>query len=141
MVSTSASRSTFRRQARRSYQRHDRRPGLERRDQPGAVVRSTTRETAYSRAFREIFKFIAGREPERLKIIPQPKVRLSGPVTGTPGGVQNNRPVAGAAVEVFRVAPDSGEWIGAAIHTSKTAADGRWGPAEVDPRLAARNRG
>jgi len=67
------------------------------------VVRSTTRETAYSRAFREIFKFIAGREPERLKIIPQPKVRLSGPVTGTPGGVQNNRPVAGAAVEVFRV--------------------------------------
>jgi hypothetical protein len=92
------------------------------------------RETAYSpRAFREIFKFIAGREPERLSIIPEAQVKLSGLVTGTPGGVQTNRPVAGASVEMFRVTPDSGERIGAAIHSSQTAADGRWGPAEVDP--------
>ena len=92
------------------------------------------RETAYSpRAFREIFKFIAGREPDRLGITPQAQVKLSGLVTGTPGGVPTNRPVAGASVEVFRVAPDTGERIGAAIHTSQTGADGRWGPAAVDP--------
>jgi len=92
------------------------------------------RETAFSpRAFREIFKFIAGREPDRLGITPEPKVRLSGLVTGTPGGVQTNRPVAAATVELFRVAPDSGERIGAAVHSSQTSADGRWGPAEVDP--------
>src|SRR6201994_3957475 len=92
------------------------------------------RETAYSpRAFREIYKFIIGREPERLEIVPEKDVKLSGLVTGTPGGVQTNRPVADAVVEVFRVAPDSGERIGAAIHSSKTGADGHWGPATVDP--------
>jgi pimeloyl-ACP methyl ester carboxylesterase len=92
------------------------------------------RETAFHpRAFREIFKFIAGREPERVAIVPEAPVKLSGLITGTPGGVQTNRPVAGAGVEVFRVAPDTGERIGAAIHSSQTAADGRWGPVQVDP--------
>jgi Lipase C-terminal domain len=60
-------------------------------------------------------------------------VKLSGLVTATPGGVATNRPVAGASVEMFRVSPDTGERIGGAIHTSQTAADGRWGPAKVDP--------
>ena len=92
------------------------------------------RETAYSpRAFREIYKFIAGREPDRIAITPEAEVRLSGLVTGTPGGVQTNRPVAGASVEIYRVSADTGERIGGAIHTSQTGADGRWGPAKVDP--------
>jgi pimeloyl-ACP methyl ester carboxylesterase len=92
------------------------------------------RETAYHpRAFREIYKFIAGREPDRIAVVPEAEVRLGGVVTGTPGGVQTNRPVAGAAVEVFRVSPESGERIGGAIHTSQTGSDGRWGPAQVDP--------
>jgi hypothetical protein len=92
------------------------------------------RETAFHpRAFREIYKFIAGREPERIAITPEAEVRLSGLVTGTPGGVQTNRPVAGASVEVFRVSPDTGERIGGTVHTSQTGADGRWGPALVDP--------
>jgi pimeloyl-ACP methyl ester carboxylesterase len=95
------------------------------------------RETAFSpRAFREIYKFIAGREPERIAITPEPEVRLSGLVTGTPGGVQTNRPVAGASVEIFRVSPDSGARIGVAVHASQTGADGRWGPAQVDPSWA-----
>jgi pimeloyl-ACP methyl ester carboxylesterase len=92
------------------------------------------RETAYHpRAFREIYKFIAGREPDRIAIVPEAEVRLSGLVTATPGGVATNRPVAGASVEIFRVSPDTGERIGGALHTSQTAADGRWGPAKVDP--------
>jgi len=92
------------------------------------------RETAYSaRAFREIYKFIASSEPERIAIVAEAQVRLSGLVTGTPGGVQTNRPVAGAAVELYRVSAETGERIGGAIHASQTAADGRWGPAEVDP--------
>jgi hypothetical protein len=92
------------------------------------------RETAFHpRAFREIFKFIAGREPALIAIAPEPEVRLSGLVTGTPGGVQTNRPVPGAAVEVHRVSPETGERIGGPIHSSQTAADGRWGPAQVDP--------
>ena len=92
------------------------------------------RETAYSpRAFREIYKFIAGREPDRIAIAPEAEVRLSGLVTGTPGGIQTNRPVAGASVEIYRVSADSGERIGSAIHTSQTGPDGRWGPAKVYP--------
>jgi pimeloyl-ACP methyl ester carboxylesterase len=92
------------------------------------------RETAFHpRAFREIHKFIAGREPDRISIAPEAEVKLSGLVTGTPGGVQTNRPVAGASVEVYRVSPDSGERIGGAVHASQSAEDGRWGPAKVDP--------
>jgi Lipase C-terminal domain len=92
------------------------------------------RETAYSpRAFREIYKFIAGREPDRIAVAPEAEVRLSGLVTDTPGGVQTNRPVTGASVEIYRVSPDSGERLGPAIHASQTGADGRWGPAKVDP--------
>jgi Lipase C-terminal domain/Lipase (class 2) len=92
------------------------------------------RETAFHpRAFREIFKFVAGREPARIAITPEPQVSLSGLVTGTPGGVQTNRPVADATVGIYRVAPETGERIGAALHLSCTKADGRWGPVEVDP--------
>ena len=92
------------------------------------------RETAYHpRAFREIYKFIAGREPDRIAVVPEAEVKLSGLVTGTPGGVQTNRAVAGASVEVYRVSADTGERIGNAIHTSQTGADGRWGPAKADP--------
>src|ERR1700716_1950554 len=92
------------------------------------------RETAFHpRAFREIYKFIAGREPDRIAITPEAEVKLSGLVTGTPGGVQTNRPVAGAAVEIYRVSPDTGERIGGALHASQSAEEGRWGPAQVDP--------
>ena len=92
------------------------------------------RETAFHpRAFREIFKFIAGREPALIAIAPEAEVRLSGLVTGTPDGVQTNRPVSGASVEVYRVSSETGERIGGPIHSSQTSADGRWGPAQVDP--------
>ena len=92
------------------------------------------RETAYHpRAFREIFKFIAGREPDRIEITPEAEVKLSGLVTATPGGVQTNRPLAGASVEIYRVSPETGERLGGAIHVSQSAEDGRWGPAQVDP--------
>ncbi|UQR63822.1 hydrolase [Bradyrhizobium sp. C-145] len=92
------------------------------------------REVAFHpRAFREIYKFIAGREPTRIAIVPEPSVKLSGLVTGTPGGVSTNRPVAGATVDVFRVDPETGERKGGALHSSKTGADGRWGPAQVNP--------
>jgi pimeloyl-ACP methyl ester carboxylesterase len=92
------------------------------------------REVAYHpRAFREIYKFIAGQEPSRIEILPEAEVKLSGLVTGTPGGVQTNRPVSGATVEIYRVSPDSGERIGGPVHSSQTGADGRWGPAQVEP--------
>ena len=92
------------------------------------------REVAFHpRAFREIYKFIAGSEPSRIEIMPEAEVKLSGLVTGTPGGVQTNRPVSGARVEIYRVSPESGERTGGPIHSSQTGADGRWGPAQVEP--------
>lgn len=92
------------------------------------------REVAFHpRAFREIYRFIAGREPSRIAIVPEASVRLSGLVTGTPGGVSTNRPVAGATVDIFRVDPETGERKGSAVHSMKTGADGRWGPAQVEP--------
>ena len=95
------------------------------------------REVAFHpRAFREIYKFIAGREPSRIEVVPEAQVELSGLVTGTPGGVVTNRPVAGATIELYRVSPDAGERIGGPIHSSQTGADGRWGPAQVEPGWA-----
>ncbi|KJC43954.1 hydrolase [Bradyrhizobium sp. LTSP885] len=92
------------------------------------------RETAYHpRAFREIYKFIAGREPSRIEIVSEATVKLSGLVTGTPGGLQTNRPVSGASVDIYHVSDDTGERIGGPVHSSQTGADGRWGPAQVDP--------
>ena len=92
------------------------------------------RETAFHpRAFREIYKFIAGREPSRIEIVPETEVKLSGLVTGTPGGVVTNRPVSGASVEIYRVSAETGERTGGPIHSSQTGADGRWGPAQVEP--------
>ncbi|MFT4278027.1 MAG: hydrolase [Rhodopseudomonas sp.] len=92
------------------------------------------REAAFHpRAFREIYKFIAGQEPERIAIAPETAVQLSGLVTATPGGVPTNRPVADARVEVYRVDPDSGEWIGAALFDGRSGPDGRWGPVDTQP--------
>jgi pimeloyl-ACP methyl ester carboxylesterase len=92
------------------------------------------REIAFHpRAFREIYKFIAGSEPARLDIVSEPQVTLDGQVTGFPGGVPTNRPVTDATVEVYRVAPGTGERLGAPVHRRVTGADGRWGPAKVEP--------
>jgi lipase len=92
------------------------------------------REVAFHpRAFREIYKFIAGQEPSRIEILPELEVKLSGLVTGTPGGVVTNRPVSGATVEIYRVSPETGERTGGPVHSSQSGADGRWGPAQVEP--------
>ncbi len=92
------------------------------------------REVAFHpRAFREIYKFIAGREPSFIAIQPEREVRISGLVTGTPGGAPTNRPVSGASVEVYRISAETGARSGEPVYRGQTAADGRWGAADVDP--------
>ncbi|MGY3449248.1 hydrolase [Bradyrhizobium sp. USDA 4353] len=92
------------------------------------------REVAFHpRAFREIYRFIAGREPAFIAVQPEREVRISGLVTGTPGGAPTNRPVAGASVEVYRVSGETGARNGEPVYRGQTGADGRWGPAEIDP--------
>jgi hypothetical protein len=41
--------------------------------------------------------------------------------------------VQDAVVEVFRCDPDTGARLGEALHRRTTGADGRWGPAAVEP--------
>ena len=92
------------------------------------------REVAFHpRAFREMYRFIVGAEPARIAIAPEPRVTLDGLVTGFAGAAPTNRPVAGASVEIYRVSGETGERMGERIHQATTAADGRWGPATVDP--------
>jgi hypothetical protein len=80
-----------------------------------------------------MFRFIAGHEPDRLSVLPETRPVLDGRVTGTPGGVQTNRPVTGAVVEVFQVSAGTGERMGEALHRRTTGEDGRWGPVTVSP--------
>jgi pimeloyl-ACP methyl ester carboxylesterase len=87
------------------------------------------RETATSsRAFREIYKFITGQEPARIAIVQEEYVTLNGKVTGFPGAVPTNRPVAGAVVEVFALSGDTGQRRGDPLHRKQTSDDGIWGP-------------
>ncbi|WP_439595040.1 hydrolase [Falsiroseomonas sp.] len=91
------------------------------------------REVAYHwRAFREQFRFIAGREPERIAPLPEARPALSGLVTQT-RPAPTNRPLAEAEVEVFRTDPATGARIGEALHRRTTGADGAWGPVAVAP--------
>lgn len=87
------------------------------------------REVAFHRfAFREMFREITGRTPERLDPQPEPGPVLDGTVSGYANGAPTNLPVAGATVEVYEVDPGSGLRKGAPRHVRRTATDGRWGP-------------
>jgi pimeloyl-ACP methyl ester carboxylesterase len=87
------------------------------------------RETGYApQAFLEMYRFVTGNDPKTLDIVPEPHPVLDGKVTGFEAGQPTNIAVAGARVEIYEVAPGSGERIGAAAHEKTTAADGQWGP-------------
>lgn len=92
------------------------------------------REVAFHRrAFREMFRVIAGREPERLDPVPEAQPLLDGVVSGFGNGAPTNLPLAGAVVEVYAVDPSSGERLGPPAHRRATAGDGRWGPFTASP--------
>ena len=98
------------------------------------------REVAFHpRAFAEIFRFIAGRDAQRLDIPAQPRPVLNGQVTGSevgspgvpPAWQPTNRPVAGVRVAVWRIGEDGGRV--ARLHEVVTDAGGVWGPVPVAP--------
>jgi triacylglycerol lipase len=85
-------------------------------------------EAAFSHeAFANAFRFVTGRLPHS-DIVPEKTVRLGGKINGLAGITPTNLPVPGARVEIFEVSSATGERLGAPVHTSVTAADGRWGP-------------
>ncbi len=92
------------------------------------------REVAFhSLAFKTMYRFITGREPATLDIVPEPRSILNGIVSGWSNGAPTNLPLQGATVEIFDVDPSSGQRLGEAVHRRTTSADGAWGPFTAKP--------
>lgn len=81
------------------------------------------------RAFEHMWRFLTGDWPVRAAIVPESAPTLDGRLW-TPG---TNLPLAGAQIEVYEVAPSTGERLGSAVHATTTGADGRWGPMPSRP--------
>ena len=100
------------------------------------------RETSFSpKAFEQAYRFITGKAPATLAITPEGSVVLNGKVSGLglnngPGAFVNNLPLTGATVEVFATRADSGERVGAAVHTKLIGAEGLWGPFTADGKAS-----
>ena len=96
------------------------------------------RETSFSaQAFAATYRFITGRAPATLAIVPEDRVVLDGVVSGLgldnrAGDFATNLPLVGATVEVYAVDAASGERRGNAVHTKTIGSDGRWGPFVAD---------
>ena len=96
------------------------------------------RETSFSpKAFAETYRFITGKPPATLAIVPQAPVVLDGTVSGLgldnrQGNFATNLPLVGATVEVYAIDATTGERLGPAVHRKTIGGDGRWGPFVAD---------
>ena len=85
-------------------------------------------------AFSHTYRFITGRPPAHVSVVPEPAVILDGKVTGLlDDGSPTNLPIAGAEVEVYRVAPQSGDRLEGPLYSKVVGPDGRWGPFSGKP--------
>jgi pimeloyl-ACP methyl ester carboxylesterase len=92
------------------------------------------REVAFhSQAFKVLYAFITGQEPETLEVLPQPQPILNGLVSGWANGAPTNLPLAGAQVEIYQVDPLSGRRLGEPVHQRTTTENGAWGPFTAKP--------
>lgn len=98
------------------------------------------RETSFSpAAFAATWRFLTGREPATLEIVPEDRPVLRGKVTGlgvsstdpASGNVSNNLPIPGARVEIHAIDAATGQRTGPAVHTQVVGADGLWGPMQA----------
>ena len=96
------------------------------------------RETAFSpAAFAAAYRFITGRAPATLEVLPEQRVTLAGKVTGlglsstdpASGSFANNLPLPGALLRIFVI--DAGTALRerpTPVYETTVGADGRWGP-------------
>ncbi|HET8746146.1 MAG TPA: alpha/beta fold hydrolase [Ramlibacter sp.] len=100
------------------------------------------RETAFSpAAFGVMWRFLTGKAPATLQVVPEERVVVSGKVTGSgvsstdpaSGAFPNNLPLPGAKLEVYATDPATGERRGDAVLTQTVGADGAWGPLQARP--------
>lgn len=91
------------------------------------------RETSFDpQAFAAAYQFLTGRAASP-GIVPEAAPLLDGRITGFRGNDPTNLPLAGAALEVYEVAPRTGERLGPAVHEKTVGADGQWGPFQARP--------
>jgi pimeloyl-ACP methyl ester carboxylesterase len=92
------------------------------------------RELSYHpEAFAQTFRFITDGLAARIGIAPEPTVVLDGRITGYRGADPTNLPLAGASLEIYETAAQTGERSGAAVHAKTVGADGQWGPFNAKP--------
>jgi pimeloyl-ACP methyl ester carboxylesterase len=83
----------------------------------------------HPRAFAQDWRFIEERDPASIAIAVEAAPVLDGQIS-RPG---TNLPLEGVAIEVYRLALDTGERIGPPVHRHTTGPDGRWGPMKASP--------
>lgn len=92
------------------------------------------REVAFRpEAFREMYKFVTGKEPATLQMKAEGEPKISGLVTGFAGGAATNLPEAGVRLRVFTLVAKTGGRDGAPALELTTGPDGKWGPLAVTP--------
>lgn len=92
------------------------------------------REVSYSAAaFADTYKFITGEPPRTREIEPEARPVLDGRITGITAGAYDNIGVEGATLEIYEVAPATGERQDGPVHRRVTGRDGGWGPFEASP--------
>jgi pimeloyl-ACP methyl ester carboxylesterase len=100
------------------------------------------RETSFSpKAFEQAYRFITGKSPATLTVMPEGQIVLDGKVSGlglnnAQGNYPTNLPLAGATVEVYATNTATGERLGAAVHRKTLGADGLWGPFRADNKAS-----
>ena len=92
------------------------------------------REVAFhSLAFKTMYRFITGREPTTLDIVPEPRPVLNGVVSGWANGAPTNLPLGGTTVEIYEIESSTGQRRGEPVYRQTTSADGVWGPFIAKP--------
>lgn len=92
------------------------------------IPRVDHRETSFSpAAFDAAFRFITGRAPATLDVQPEPRVMLSGRISGA----GTNIGLAGARLDMYAIDAVTGERRGGPVYTKTVAEDGAWGPFEA----------
>lgn len=87
------------------------------------------REVAFgAAAFAAQYRFLVGRPPRTVAIVPDSLVVLDGMVSAHANGQPTNLPLARAVVTVHEVDAASGVRTRVAVHRAVTRDDGRWGP-------------
>jgi triacylglycerol lipase len=106
------------------------------------IPRIDHRETSFSpAAFEAAYRFLTGRAPSTISVVPERLVQLSGKVSGmgvnpvdpASGNFFNNLPVPGAQLQVFAIDPTTGERRGAPAYAKTIGVDGAWGPFTAQP--------